>query len=118
MTDIRAKIDAALAAAFEHYYNGFPEFPEGGEPSEYAAYFISEKPTNFASGRYTAKSYWISVSIITNGYNQELYDRAEAAFEAEGFTYADGTDVSGYETTSPSPHRYRYSQEYLISVDR
>lgn len=117
MTDVTEKVNAVLGTVFENYYNGMPEFAEDEEPDVYAAYFIREKPANFASGVYLAKSYWVSVSIISLAYDRELYGRVEKAFASEGFTYVSGTDVGGYERSSPYPHRYQYSQEYLISMD-
>lgn len=118
MTVITEKVNEVLASVFGHYYNAMPEFAEGEEPDVYAAYFIREKPADFASGVYHAKTYWVSVSIITvEAYDYALYDRTEAAFRKAGFTYAGGADVSGYESSGPYPRRHQYSQEYLISTD-
>ena len=50
-------------------------------------------------------------------YDRTLYRQVEKAFANARFTYAGGNDVSGYESTSAYPHRYQYSQEYLISMD-
>lgn len=117
MIDVTEKVNAVLATVFESFYNGMPEFANEEEPDVYAAYFIREKPDNFASGVYHAKSYWVSVSIISLAYDRELYEQTEEAFANAGFIYAGGRDVSGYESSSPCPHRYQYSQEYLISLD-
>jgi hypothetical protein len=117
MAGIKELTKAALAEVFMYAYNKMPEFAVGREPDTYAVYFIRDKPANFASGVYLAKSYWVSVSIISLKYDRTLYRQVEKAFANAGFTYAGGTDVSGYEETSPYPHRYQYSQEYLISMD-
>lgn len=117
MAEINEKVNAVLNTVFDFYCNSMPEFAEGEEPDTYAVYFIREKPTNFASGTYLAKSYWVSVSIISLAYDRNLYRQVEEAFANAGFTYAGGTDVNGYEHTNPYPHRYQYSQEYLISMD-
>ena len=117
MNDISEKVNAVLSSVFGHYYNGMPEFADNEEPDTYAVYFISEKPRLFASGVYHAKSYWISVSIISLSYCRNLYRQNEKAFADAGFVYAGGTDISGYESTSPCPHRYRYSQEFLIDME-
>ena len=117
MIDVTEKVDAVLTTIFENFYNGMPEFANEEEPDIYAAYFIREKPDNFASGVYHAKSYWVSVSIVSLAYDRILYIQTEEAFANAGFIYAGGTDVSGYESSSPCPHRYQYSQEYLISLD-
>lgn len=117
MADITGKVDAVLDKVFENYYNGMPEFAENEEPDSYAVYFIHEKPDNFASGVYHAKNYWVSLSIISLTYDRELYDQTEAAFVQDGFIYAGGSDVSGYESSEAYPHRHQYSQEYLISTD-
>ena len=114
MTD---KVDAVLSTVFDHYYNGMPEFAEGEEPDTYAVYSVREKPDNFASGKYHAKTYWVSVSIISDALDRSLYGQTENAFVTAGFIYSGGTDVPGYESSEAYPHRYRYSQEYLISVD-
>lgn len=117
MKEITEKVNAVLSSVFGHYYNAMPEFAEGEEPDAYAAYFIREKPANFASSVYHAKTYWVSVSIISLRYDRTLYRQVEKAFAKEGFTYAGGADVSGYESSNPYPHRHQYSQEYLISTD-
>lgn len=118
MNGIHEKTNAALASVFDHFYGGMPEFAENEEPASYAVYFIREKPSGFASGAYHAKSYWVSVSVITVGaYDYALYERTEAAFRKAGFTYADGTQVGGYEGSEPYPHRHQYTQEYLLSID-
>lgn len=117
MADIKVLTETTLAKVFEHYYNKMPEFAVNKEPNTYAVYFIREKPDNFASGKYLAKSYWVSVSIISLAYDRNLYRQVENAFGDAGFIYAGGSDVSGYESSSPCPHRYQYSQEYLISFD-
>ena len=115
--DISEKVNDTLSQVFDHYYDSMPEFAEGEEPDTYAVYFVSEKPENFASGKYHAKTYWVSVSIISLTYDRTLYTQTETAFAEGGFIYAGGTDVSGYESSEPYPHRHRYSQEYLISTD-
>lgn len=117
MTDIKALTETTLAKVFEHYYNKMPEFAENKEPNTYAVYFFHDKPDNFASGTYHAKTYWVSVSIISLTYDRDLYRQVENAFKSAGFTYAGGGDASGYESSSPYPHRYQYSQEYLKSID-
>lgn len=117
MTDINDKVNSVLSSVFEHYYNSMPEFAEDEEPDVYAVYFIHDKPANFASGVYLAKSYWVSVSIISLTYDRDLYRQAEKAFAAAGFTYTGGTDVSGYEKADSYPHRCRFSQEYLIDME-
>lgn len=117
MSDIKELTKAALAKVFTRAYNKMPEFAVGKEPDTYAVYFIRDKPANYASGVYLAKSYWVSVSIISLKYDRTLYRQVEKAFASEGFTYAGGNDASGYEETSPYPHRYQYSQEYLKSID-
>jgi len=117
MIDVTEKVNDVLSAVFDNFYNGMPEFADDEEPEAYAAYFVREKPDNFASGIYHAKSYWVSVSIISLAYDRELYEQTEKAFTHAGFIYAGGTDVSGYERSSAYPHRYQYSQEYLISID-
>lgn len=117
MADITVLTETALATVFEHYYNKMPEFAVNKESNVYAVYFIKEKPDNFASGTYLAKTYWVSVSIISLTYDRNLYRQVEIAFKNAGFTYAGGSDASGYESSSPCPHRYQYSQEYLKSID-
>ena len=112
--DIRDLTDKALSEVFEHYYNGKPDFGDF-EPSEYAVYTIKDKPVNFASGKYLGKSYFISLSIITNGYEQELYDRTEQAFSDMGFTYCGGTDTS--EAVGIYPVRTQYVQAYSVDLE-
>ena len=114
---IEEKVNTVLAEVFEHYYPGMPEFAEYEEPDCYAVYNIHEKPDNFASGKYHAKTYWVSLSIISDALDRSLYEQTENAFVTAGFIYSSGTDVPGYESSESYPHRYRYSQEYLISVD-
>lgn len=117
MADIKTLTENTLATVFERFFNKMPEFPVNQEPNIYAVYFIKEKPENFASGKYHAKSYWVSVSIISLTYDRTLYRQVEIAFRNAGFAYAGGSDVSGYESSSPCPRRCQYSQEYLISID-
>ena len=115
--EIEDKVEAVLATVFDHYFNGMPEFAECEEPDTYAVYTLHEKPENHASGKYHAKKYWISVMIITLTYDRTLYRQTETAFVSSGFTYSGGTDVPGYESSNPYPHRYQYTQEFLISED-
>lgn len=117
MNDIDEKVNNVLSQIFGHYYEGMPEFAENEEPDIYAVYFVREKPDHFASGVYLAKTYWVSLSIISLTHDRELYRQAEAAFREAGFTYSGGTDVSGYEISEVYPRRYRFSQEFLISIE-
>ena len=117
MNNISEKVNGVLGSLFEHYYNCMPEFAENEEPDRYAVYFIRDKPVNFASGVYHNKSYWVSVSIISLSYDRTLYRQTEKAFFNAGFTYAGGTDLRGYETSEPYPHRHGFSQEYIIDME-
>lgn len=115
--DISEKVNDTLSQIFDHYYDSMPEFAEGEEPDTYAVYSVRDRPENFASGVYHAKTYWISLSIITLSYDRELYRQTEEAFVIEGFIYSGGTDMSGYEGSEPCPQRHQHIQEYLIFTD-
>ena len=117
MQDINNLVNETLDSVFNHYYDSMPEFAEGEEPDIYAVYFIRDKPSAFSSGIYLAKTYWVSVSIISLEYDRKLYRLAEAAFRNAGFIYSGGSDVKGYESSEPYPHRCQHSQEYLITIE-
>ena len=118
MTDIRDRVDEVLGDLFDHYFDCMPEFSENDEPDTYAVYSIREKPANFASGKYHAKSYWVSLSIFTTEiYDFDLYSRVETAFAEADFIYTGGQEVKGYEDTEPFPHRCQYVQEYIIDME-
>lgn len=117
MQDINDKVNDVLASVFNHYYDSMPEFAENEEPEIYAVYFVRDKPTAFSSGVYLAKSFWISVSIFSLEYDRGLYRLVEKAFRNSGFVYSGGTDVKGYESSNPYPHRCQHSQEYLITIE-
>ena len=112
--NIRDIIDKTLSTVFDKYYCGKPDFG-GSEPEKYAVYTVRDKSANFASGKHNAKSYFISLSIITNGYEQELYDETEKAFCNMGFTYCGGTDTS--EAVGIYPVRTQYVQAYIIDLE-
>lgn len=118
MEDIRDKVDEVLSGLFDYYYNSMPEFSEDEEPETYAVYSIHEKPENFASGKYLAKTFWISLSIFTTDtYDYMLYSSTETAFGNADFTYAAGSEVKDAETTEPYPRRCRYVQEYIKNME-
>lgn len=117
MEIIRLKTEAALAKVIGNYYGFMPEFPQNSEPKEYACYNIHTKPVNWSSGIYNAKSSWVDVSVITLKRDDALYEKIIESFEAEGFILSEETDVSAFESSSPFPHRYQYSLNFLIDID-
>lgn len=112
--NIRDLANNALSSVFDYFYCGKPDFGND-EPSIYAVYTVKEKPVNFASGIHHGKSYFISVSIISVAYEQELYDNTEKAFSELGFVYGGGTDTS--VEVGIYPVRTQYVQDYYIDLE-
>lgn len=112
--NIYEKTENILADIFDHYYNSMPDFGEGQEPKQYAVYTVIHKPEHFVSGRKTADSYFVALSIFTPKLETELYGQIENAFTAENYIFQQGRQV---DFQSGFPQKTHYSMDFIISID-
>lgn len=111
---IYEKIEALLSSLFDNYYHSMPDFGEGQEPERYAVYTVIHKPEHFVSGKKTADSYFVSLSIFTPRLDTELYDKVEEAFTNDGFIFQQGRSL---DFMNDYPQKNQYSMDFIISID-
>lgn len=112
--NIYEKTESVLASLFDNYYHGMPDFGEGQEPERYAVYTVLHKPEHFVSGRKTADSYFIMLSIFTPRLDPTLYTEIEEAFTDDGYTFQQGRQV---DFRDEFPQKTHYSMDFIISID-
>ena len=112
--NIYEKTEDVLALFFNSYFHGMPDFGEGQEPLRYAVYTVVHKPEHFVSGRKTADSYFIMLSIFTPRLEPTLYTKIEEAFTDEGYTFQQGRQV---DFRDEFPQKTHYSMDFIISID-
>lgn len=112
--NIYEKTESILAALFNNYYHGMPDFGEGQEPERYAVYTVLHKPEHFVSGKKTADSYFIMLSIFTPRFDNELYKKVENAFTNEGYILQQGREI---DFQNNFPQTIQYSMDFIISID-
>lgn len=112
--NIYEKTESILASVFDNYYHGMPDFGEGQEPERYAVYTVLHKPEHFVSGKKTADSYFIMLSIFTLRLDSELYDKIESFFTDEGYILQQGREV---DFQNEFPQKTHYSMDFIISID-
>lgn len=112
--NIYEKTESVLALFFNSYFHGMPDFGEGQEPLRYAVYTVVHKPEHFVSGRKTADSYFIMLSIFTPLLDPTLYTEIEEAFTDEGYTFQQGRQV---DFRDEFPQKTHYSMDFIISID-
>ena len=113
---IYERVEAALNGVFTSYYHGMPEFANMAEPDTYAVYTLtSHRPQHFASGVKTSDGYFVSLAVFTKAIAPDLYEEAENAFLAVGFSYMGGRDVSA---ATSYPGRIQYSMDFTINIDK
>lgn len=117
--NIYENTESILAPLFDNYYHSMPDFGEGQEPERYAVYTVIHKPEHFVSGKKTADSYFIMLTIFTPRLDSELYDKIEGAFTDEGYIFQHGREVDFYtrESQNSFPQKVQYSMDFIISID-
>lgn len=111
---IYEKTESVLASLFDNYYHCMPDFGEGQEPERYTVYTVLHKPEHFVSGRKTADSYFIMLSIFTPRLDPKLYTEIEEAFTDDGYTFQQGRQV---DFRGEFPQKTHYSMDFIISID-
>ncbi len=102
-------IETILCILFDSYFHGMPDFGEGQEPEIYAVYILQHKPEHFVSGKKTANSYMVMLSVFTPSIDTRLYEKVENAYTKAGFLYQGGREVDfGLEY----PQKYQYSMDF------
>lgn len=112
--NIYEKTESILAALFNNYYHGMPDFGEGQEPERYAVYTVIHKPEHFVSGKKTADGYFVSLSVFTPRLDTELYDKVEEAFTNDNFIFQQGRCL---DFVNDYPQKIQYSMDFIISID-
>lgn len=113
--DIYNIIQLALGKAIDNYYQKMPVFSDGEEPEKYAVFTVHSKPVNFASGKSSAISYWIDVSVFSPTPDIQLYDNITEAFDEIGAVLSDSRDV-GLEGIYP--YKKHYSMVFILNIDK